>query len=471
MIQWLRALRQIPKIDLSWDEERFEMKNIPLKIFVMILIAGVIGIVGVSILTSGITSLSDTYDGINDYTRTLETIDGIRVQMYKHQSIVSKHISADEEEKLVGYEAEAEEIEESLKDSFYVLGEKMKNGEREQIYHEAYTSFLSYISSAKKALKFSRAGQDKTANYYVVYVLDASVVSVSKAFDKFDAFAEKEITRAYDNMNSLIDFSKISAFAVIPIIAASVIVCSLLCFKITSNLNSYKNQLEIDIENKNMALIEHNEKMLYLQNTTIIGMATMIESRDGDTGEHVKRTSTYVSMLAHAAKDADYERETLTDSYIELLTKAAPLHDIGKIMVSDTILLKPAKLTEEEFEKMKLHACEGGRIVRDVIGGIGDEDYINIASDVASYHHEKWDGTGYNKGLSGEDIPLCARIMAIADVFDALVSKRCYKEKFPIDEAFEIIKNSAGTHFDPALASIFLSIRPEIEAYLELTEL
>ena len=446
------------------------MKNIPLKIFIMILIAGIIGIVGVSILTMDITLLSDTYDEIKDYTRTLETTKDIRAQLYKHQSIVSKHISADEEEKFVQYEAEAAEIEESLKAEFSQLREKMKGGEREQIYHEAYTSFIAYISAAEKAFTFSRSGQDNTANYYVVYVMDTSVISVNDAFDSFDAFVESEITGANNKMNTLIGFSKISAFASIPVIAAAVIICSLLCFKITSNLNSYKNQLEIDIENKNKTLHEHNEKMLRLQNTTIIGMATLIESRDGDTGEHVKRTSVYVAMLAQAARQAGYERETLTDSYIELLVKAAPLHDIGKIIVSDTILLKPSRLTEEEFEKMKLHACEGGRIVRDVIGQIGDEEYIGIASDVAAYHHEKWDGTGYNAGLSGKDIPLCARIMAIADVFDALISKRCYKEQMPVDKAFEIIKDSAGTHFDPVLAGIFLDIRPEIEEYLRSIE-
>ena len=443
------------------------MKNIPLKIFIMVLIAGIIGIVGVSILTIDITLLSDTYDEVKEYTQTLETTNSIRAQMYKHQSIVSKHISADEEEKFVQYEAEAEEIEEDLKIAFSELREKMMGGEREQIYHEAYTSFISYISAAETALIFSSAGQDNTANYYVVYVMDTSVVSVSDAFDRFDAFAEAEITQASDKMNSLIKLSIISAFAAVSVIAVSVIICSFLCFKITSNLNSYKNQLEIDIENKNRALREHDEKMLQLQNATIIGMATLIESRDGDTGEHVMRTSSYVAMLAQAARQAGYERETLTDSYIELLVKAAPLHDIGKITVSDTILLKPAKLTEEEFEKMKLHACEGGRIVRSVIGKIGDEEYVNIAADVAAYHHERWDGTGYNAGLSGEEIPLCARIMAIADVFDALISKRCYKEKIPVDEAFEIIKDSGGTHFDPVLTDIFLNIRPQIEEYLK----
>ena len=442
------------------------MKNIPIKIFIMILIAGIIGIVGVLMLTIDITLLSNKYDEIEGYTQTLETTSDIRASMYKHQSIVSKHISADEEEKLAQYEAEAKEIEESLKVSFSELREKMMGGEREQIYHEAYTSFISYISAAETAFMFSSAGQDKTANYYVVYVMDASVISVSDAFDKFDAFAEAQIMEANDKMNSLIRFSKISAFAAIPVIAAAVIICSLLCFKITSNLNKYKNQLEIDVENKNKALREHDEKMLRLQNSTIIGMAALIESRDGDTGEHVKRTSVYVSMLAQAARRAGYERETLTDSYIELLIKAAPLHDIGKISVSDTILLKPSKLTEDEIEKMKLHASEGGRRVRDVIGGIGDEEYIHIASDVAAYHHERWDGSGYNSGLSGTNIPLCARIMAIADVFDALVSKRCYKEELPVDEAFKIINDSGGTHFDPRLTSIFLDIRPQIEEYL-----
>ena len=433
----------------------------------MILIAGIIGIVGVSILTTDIALLSDAYDEINEYTQTLKTTNDIKARMYKHQSIVSKHISAETEEKFIEYEAEAKKIEEALKDEFSGLREKMMGGEREQIYHEAYTSFISYLSAAETALTFSRAGQDNTANYYVVYVMDASVISVSDAFDKFDAFAETEITEANDRMNSLIKFSMLSAFAAVPVIAAAVIICSLLCFKITSNLNSYKNQLEIDIENKNKALHERNEKMLQLQNTTIIGMATLIESRDGDTGEHVKRTSAYVGMLAQAARQAGYETETLTDTYIELLIKAAPLHDIGKIVVSDTILLKPARLTEDEFEKMKLHACEGGRIVRDVIGGLGDEEYISIASDMAAYHHEKWNGTGYNAGLSGKDIPLCARIMAIADVFDALISKRCYKEEFPVDEAFKIIEESGGTHFDPTLADIFLNIRPQIEEYLD----
>ena len=434
----------------------------------MVLIAGIIGIVGVSILTIDIGLLSDTYDVIiNEHTENLKATSNIRALIYKHQSVISKHISAEEEDKFEEYEAEAEEIEEKIKAEFEKLRPKMQDVERGPIFHDSYSGFIGYLANVERALYFSRSGQDNTANYYVVYVMDASVRSVSDAFDKLDGYAEAEIEEANDKMSAYIEISKVSAVVAIPVIAASVVLSSLLCFMITSNLNSYKNQLEIDIENKNRALNEHNENMIRLQNTTIIGMATLIESRDGDTGEHVKRTSVYVAMLAQAARKAGYEQDTLTDNYIELLIKAAPLHDIGKITVSDTILLKPSRLTAKEYEKMKCHAREGGRIVRQVICGIGDEDYINIASDVAAYHHEKWNGSGYNEGLSGEDIPLCARIMAIADVFDALISKRCYKEQMSVDEAFKIIKDSGGTHFDPELTNIFLNIRPQIEEYLK----
>ncbi|MDE5994400.1 MAG: HD domain-containing protein, partial [Oscillospiraceae bacterium] len=204
-----------------------------------------------------------------------------------------------------------------------------------------------------------------------------------------------------------------------------------------------------------------------IQESTIIGMANLIESRDHDTGEHVKRTSVYVELLAKAAKQAGYLPDILTDRYIDLTVKAAPLHDIGKIAVSDSILQKPGKLTEEEFERMKAHTTAGGRIVKEVLGTIEDHEYLDIASCVAMSHHEKWNGSGYPLGLKENDIPLCARIMAVADVFDALISKRCYKEQMPMDKAFDIISESGGTHFDPELARLFVSIRSDIEKVLD----
>ena len=132
------------------------------------------------------------------------------------------------------------------------------------------------------------------------------------------------------------------------------------------------------------------------------------------------------------------------------------MHDIGKIIIPDSILRKPGRLTEEEFAEMKRHAELGGTVVREVLNGISDEEYLSFASDIATFHHERWDGTGYPDRLKGEEIPLSARIMAIADVFDALISERCYKKAMPPEEAFEIIRNESGSHFDPNLTKVFL---------------
>ena len=132
------------------------------------------------------------------------------------------------------------------------------------------------------------------------------------------------------------------------------------------------------------------------------------------------------------------------------------MHDVGKILIPDSILLKPGRLTAEEFERMKAHATEGNKVVMEILNGITDEEYLSFASDIATYHHERWDGSGYPKGLKGEEIPLPARIMALADVYDALVSERCYKKAIPPEEAFKIIEEESGSHFDPLLVEVFL---------------
>lgn len=219
-----------------------------------------------------------------------------------------------------------------------------------------------------------------------------------------------------------------------------------------------------EIEYQNYELQKQHEKLISIQNNTIISLSNLVENRDSDTGEHVRRTSAYVRLLAKYAQSSGYCKNILTDDYIELLTRAAPMHDIGKIIVSDSILKKPGKLTSEEFEQIKKHTTEGGRIVQEVLGDAEDKTYIQIAIDVATSHHERWDGKGYPHQLKKEDIPLSARIMAIADVFDALVSPRCYKESFPVSKAFEIIKEESGTHFDPTLAELFINIQDDVVA-------
>ncbi len=218
----------------------------------------------------------------------------------------------------------------------------------------------------------------------------------------------------------------------------------------------YNDLIQQDIQAE---LIASQEKMSRMQEHIISGLANLIESRDLETGEHVARTGGYVRALSEYARQDGVYAAQLDDRFIDLMYRAAPLHDVGKIVVPDHILKKPGKLTEAEFGEMKRHASEGGRVVHEVLGGVADEAYLSFASDVAACHHERWDGRGYPKGLSGEDIPLSARIMAIADVFDALISERCYKKAVPPEEAFDIIREGAGTQFDPNLVKVFLRHR------------
>ncbi|MBE6350304.1 MAG: HD domain-containing protein [Spirochaetaceae bacterium] len=211
------------------------------------------------------------------------------------------------------------------------------------------------------------------------------------------------------------------------------------------------------------SLAAKNKKILSIQNSIVTGMATMVESRDNSTGGHIKRTSDCVRIFIEELRKKS-EFNYLTDSFCQAVIKAAPMHDLGKIAVDDAILRKPGKFTDEEYAVMKSHSAEGAKIVANVLSEVDDLKFKQIAVNVAHYHHEKYDGTGYPCGLKGEDIPFEARIMALADVFDALVSKRCYKDSFSYDKAFQIIEESLGNHFDPILGKAFIACREKLEA-------
>jgi response regulator RpfG family c-di-GMP phosphodiesterase len=217
---------------------------------------------------------------------------------------------------------------------------------------------------------------------------------------------------------------------------------------------------QIDLSNK---VQEQMTKRSNIQSEIIFHLADVIESRDIETGEHIKRTKRYVSILAHAMQKDDRYEKILTNDYIQRLEEAAPLHDIGKIVVSDLILCKPGKLTDEEFEKMKIHTTKGGEIIKNILHNIDDKKFLNMAYDVATTHHEKWNGKGYPNGLKEEEIPLSGRIMAVADVFDALVAERVYKKPIPVEDAINIIINDAGTHFDPNIIEIFKKVTFEFK--------
>lgn len=195
----------------------------------------------------------------------------------------------------------------------------------------------------------------------------------------------------------------------------------------------------------------------------VMGFATLVENKDGSTGGHIKRTSAYVKLLIKELQRRGLYKDILNKDYTNNIYKAAPMHDIGKIAIPDYILQKPGKLTDEEFEIMKQHASKGGEIIKETFGHLGNVGYSKMAYDVARYHHEKWNGRGYPEGLKENEIPLCARIMAVADVFDAVSEKRCYRDAMPLDKCFAIIEEGRGRDFDPLLVDCFLSIRDKVE--------
>ena len=226
-------------------------------------------------------------------------------------------------------------------------------------------------------------------------------------------------------------------------------------------IKNYNDELEKEVEKKTAHVIA-------MQNRLVLGMATMVEGRDNSTGGHIKRTSEGVRLLVEEMQKDNYPG--MDDEFCYDLIKAAPMHDLGKIAVDDNILRKPGKFTPEEFEIMKTHAKEGARIVKEILDGTDDKRFEEIAINVAHYHHERWDGSGYPEGLKGEDIPLESRIMAIADVYDALVSKRVYKEKMSFETAHSIIMEGMGKHFDKRLEPYYLKACPKLEAYYSSLE-
>lgn len=209
-------------------------------------------------------------------------------------------------------------------------------------------------------------------------------------------------------------------------------------------------------------------KQLHKYNEEVVtAFATLVENRDNSTGGHIRRTKGYVSILLREMKKNPKYRGILTKDYVTNVINAAPMHDIGKIATPDQILQKPGKLTDEEYEEMKKHAAIGGDIIKETFADLDEPEYQQIAYEVARYHHEKWNGRGYPEGLKEEEIPLHARIMSIADVFDAVSAKRCYRDAMPIERCFSIIEEGAGTDFDPSLVELFMGAKDVVLKYYE----
>ncbi len=205
-------------------------------------------------------------------------------------------------------------------------------------------------------------------------------------------------------------------------------------------------------------LLKQAQALVRTQETVIFGLAKLSDSRDPDTGDHLERIAHYSAKLASALRHSPDFRELVSLNFVQLIGISSALHDIGKVGIEDSILKKPGKLTSDERRRMQLHTRIGEDCLREIERRLGASNFLAMAREIAAAHHERWDGQGYPRGLSGERIPLAARIVAIADVYDALSSKRVYKSAIPHDECVEIIRSGAGTHFDPRLVEAFLQV-------------
>jgi len=211
----------------------------------------------------------------------------------------------------------------------------------------------------------------------------------------------------------------------------------------------------------NREVARRTRQLSAIQDVTIRAMASLAETRDNETGSHIRRTQTYVKLLAEQLREHPRFRDFCTPANIDVLFKSAPLHDLGKVGIPDHVLLKPGRLTPEEFEIIKQHPQIGRDAIARALADLGDEDaqFLQVAQDIAYGHHEKWDGTGYPQGAWGDGIPLPARLMALADVYDALISRRVYKPALPHEDAVAMIAQGRGSHFDPDIVDAFIAIQ------------
>lgn len=396
-------------------------------------------------------------DILNSYVQMEEKMGTLGEGIYRMQSLTLSAMITNGEETRKEYIENIDELEKENFEIIEYIGKNLKGTDDEDVFYSLYTDYL-YFSSERAAV--INLGSTDAAHYYVNTILELKIKDMNSSLNKLDKIIENKIIDAKQEINTSNAINRISIGVVVTV--------SIFCMiSLVMYFIKYSGKIVDTFDNEKR---NHEKAIIAMQQKTITDLAELVESRDGDTGTHVKNTATYVEMIAkQLAKDSIY-KDGMTDEYIGLLKRFAPLHDVGKIVVSDTILLKPARLTPEEFEIMKTHTTEGGKIIDSILNGIESEENVQIARNIARHHHEKWNGKGYPDGIAGDAIPLCARIMSVADVFDALISKRCYKDSFSMEDAYRIITEERGQQFDPTVVDAFMEIRKDIEEYLEIKE-
>jgi response regulator RpfG family c-di-GMP phosphodiesterase len=296
-------------------------------------------------------------------------------------------------------------------------------------------------------------------------------VIVSKVQDLLYSSEEKEIIFHFKNYKYLMLFFAAGYLAVSFLIVSKMyffgeVLVGLIfffggIFVYISNI--LQNKVLDSVKKEQKSLEMKNIQLEQTENVTIYALAYQAEMRDLETGYHLEKTAGYTAIIADELSKLPKYSSYLTQDYIIDLVKASPLHDIGKVGVPDSILKKPDKLTDEEFTIMKKHSEYGAEILRRAEEKLKFKNFLSLAIDLVEYHHEKWDGTGYPSGLKGEEIPLSARIMAIADVYDAIRSKRCYKKGYSHEITADIIKRERGFHFDPDVVDAFINTEDQFK--------
>jgi len=315
-----------------------------------------------------------------------------------------------------------------------------------------YKLFDSLTLAKEQALHNASNGilvlNESNRPVYTNAKVDGYIANNRFTYDEFSGYPEGE--HIVERDNSVYDVS------------ASIITSSGVYYGKTVEISDitekyrYNEQLEHDVA-------ERTREIRNIQRSIVMSFAGIVEARDSSTGIHIKRMGRIVELVAQDMKKNGLYSDVITEEYLTCLAEVSALHDIGKLKIPDNVLLKPGKLTDEEFELMKTHAAEGAHIIDECLANVERPFYVAMARDVARHHHEKWNGTGYPDKLAGEEIPLCARIVAVADVYDALRSDRCYKPPFDIEQSRRIITDESGSHFDPAVVQAFLNVFPQIE--------
>ncbi len=440
-----------------------KFNKVTIKVLIAFLTSFIIEIVGLSVIAVSVSHVYKYYNTlVAEGTQNTVYMDKIHRLVMEEQLVSSLFVLSTSDELLNDYSDQEEHIREELTRMLGEFGKRMRGNEKEQIFHNINSGCYSVFTEISIAMTLRATGEKAIAEQYISKKLTKSYDELNDNLEDLSSYINSEMDKATVFMKS---YSKLTAFSLgitFFVIIVFFIALLIICLKLTSQLEHNKDHLQVEVLKKSEELVKQNKKIIDIQEQTIFGMASLIESRDSETGEHVKRTSLYVEILVNAAKEAGYYPDLIDEQYCELLRKAAPMHDVGKIAVSDIVLKKTGRLTQEEYTQIKNHTLAGEKVVSEVLGKIEGEEYVKLAKEVAKSHHEWWDGSGYPCALRGEEIPVSARIMAIADVFDALVSPRCYKDAYSSEEAFNLIRQSSGTHFDPVLVDLFINKKFEI---------